>query len=230
MAMDRINRGHIFLCLVFLVPFLAPLCTSNLRMSTTYELRLTANHPSDPPRRDSKPRVFAKRCMLCHNHGDTSDIPKHLPADFTTYVLTASASKSQPYHVTLDDVTSPPETSRLSRSPATNSYVASAGSSLSLTRPTGPDSSAPRGSTSSNSDTSGAISYSTGSESRHNTVRQTTFTIRCASAPHTVKYAELEVNSSSPPANPGPPRPLALQFQHLPPTLRGTVQARDGLW
>ena len=65
--------------------------------------------PSDLPRRDSNPRVSVKRCKPCHNPDDTSDIPKHLPADLTTYVLTASAAKFPSYHVTLDDVTPPPE-------------------------------------------------------------------------------------------------------------------------
>ena len=65
--------------------------------------------PSDLPGRDSKPRVSVKRCKPCHNPDDTCDIPKHLPADLTTYVLTASAAKSPPYHVTLDDITPPPE-------------------------------------------------------------------------------------------------------------------------
>ena len=64
---------------------------------------------SDLPGRDSKPRVSVKRCKPCHNPDDTSDIPKHLPAELTTYVLTASAAKSPPYRVILDDVTPPPE-------------------------------------------------------------------------------------------------------------------------
>ena len=50
--------------------------------------------PSDLPGRDSRPRVSVKRCKPCHNPDYTSDIPKHLPADLTTYVLTPSAAKS----------------------------------------------------------------------------------------------------------------------------------------
>ena len=65
--------------------------------------------PSDLPGRDSKPRVSVKRCKPCRSPDDTTDLPKYLPADLTTYVLTASAAKSPPYHVTVDDVTPPPE-------------------------------------------------------------------------------------------------------------------------
>ncbi len=65
--------------------------------------------PSDLPGRDSKPRVSVKRCKPCRNPDDTTDIPHYLPAGLTTYVLTASANKSPPYHVTLDDVSPPPE-------------------------------------------------------------------------------------------------------------------------
>ena len=64
---------------------------------------------SDFPGRNSKPRVSVKRCKPYHNPDDTSDIPKHLPADLTTYELTASVASSPPYHVTLDDVTPPSE-------------------------------------------------------------------------------------------------------------------------
>ena len=41
--------------------------------------------------------------------------PKYLPANLTTYVLTASATKSPPYHVTVDDVSPPPERLELKR-------------------------------------------------------------------------------------------------------------------
>ena len=43
-------------------------------------------------------------CKPCRSPEDTTDLPKYLPADLTTYVLTTSAAKSPPYHVTLDDV------------------------------------------------------------------------------------------------------------------------------
>ena len=65
--------------------------------------------PSDLPGRDSKRRVSVMRCKPCRSPEDTTDLPKYLPADLTTYVLTASATKSPPYHVTLDDVSPPPE-------------------------------------------------------------------------------------------------------------------------
>ena len=70
---------------------------------------LLLDFPSDLPGLDSKPRVSVERCKPCHNPDDTSDIPRHLPADLTTYLLTASDTKFPPYHVTLDDVTPPPE-------------------------------------------------------------------------------------------------------------------------
>ena len=46
--------------------------------------------------------------QACRNPDDTDDIPKHLPAGFSTYVLN-SLTKSPPYHVTLDNVSPPPE-------------------------------------------------------------------------------------------------------------------------
>ena len=65
--------------------------------------------PSDLPGRDSKPRVSVKRCKPCPSPGDITDLPKYLPTDVTTYALTASATKSPPYHVTVNDVSPPPE-------------------------------------------------------------------------------------------------------------------------
>ena len=70
---------------------------------------LFSDVPSDLPGQDSKPRVSVTRCKPWHNPDDTSDIPKHLPADLTTDVPTAFAANSPHYHVTLDDVTPPPE-------------------------------------------------------------------------------------------------------------------------
>ena len=183
---------------------------------------LVLDLPSHFPGRDSKPRVSVKPCKPCHNPDDTSDIPKHLPADLTTYGLTAAAAKSLPYHVTLDDVTPPPERLRLSRSPATNSYAAAAESSPSYTRPTGLDSSAPRGNASSTSNTSGAIFYSIGLGSGHNTVRPTASTARCASVPHTASSPGLKANSSSTPATPWSPATFGFAISETPPPLRGT--------
>ena len=56
----------------------------------------------------AKPRVTVARCKPCANPYDSDDIPRHLPADLTQYVLHAFATKSPPYHVTTDDVSTPP--------------------------------------------------------------------------------------------------------------------------
>ena len=60
---------------------------------------------SDPA---AKPRVTVARCKPCANPYDADDIPRHLPAGLTQYVLHAFATKSPPYHVTTDDVSTPP--------------------------------------------------------------------------------------------------------------------------
>ena len=65
--------------------------------------------PSDLPGRDCKRHVFVERCKPCQNSDDTSDIPKHLPSDLTQYVLNSFSAKSPPFHITLDDVSPPPE-------------------------------------------------------------------------------------------------------------------------
>ena len=56
----------------------------------------------------AKPRVTVERCKPCANPYDADDIPRHLPAGLTQYVLHAFATKSPPYHVTTDDVSTPP--------------------------------------------------------------------------------------------------------------------------
>ena len=56
----------------------------------------------------AKPRVTVARCKPCDNPYDADDIPRHLPAGLTQYVLHAFATKSPPYHVTTDDVSTPP--------------------------------------------------------------------------------------------------------------------------
>ena len=60
--------------------------------------------PSDLPGRDAKPRVSVTRCKPCLHPHNLSDIPKHLPADITPYVLTRFATPSPPYHLTPEDV------------------------------------------------------------------------------------------------------------------------------
>ena len=56
----------------------------------------------------AKPRVTVARCKPCANPYDADDIPRHFPAGHTQYVLHAFATKSPPYHVTTDDVSTPP--------------------------------------------------------------------------------------------------------------------------
>ena len=60
--------------------------------------------PSDMPGRDSKRRISVVRCNPCRNPDDINDLPKHLPADLTQYVLNSFSTKSPPFHVTLDDI------------------------------------------------------------------------------------------------------------------------------
>ena len=56
----------------------------------------------------AKPRVTVARCKPCTIPYDADDIPRHLPVGLTQYVLHAFATKSPPYHVTTDDVSTPP--------------------------------------------------------------------------------------------------------------------------
>ena len=64
--------------------------------------------PSDMPGRDSKHRLSVIRCKPCRNPY-IYDLPKHLLADHTKYVLSSLSSKSPPFHVTVDDISRPPE-------------------------------------------------------------------------------------------------------------------------
>ena len=64
--------------------------------------------PSNLSGSAAKPRVTVARCKPCANPYDADDIPRHLPAGLTQYVLHAFATKSPPYHVTTDDVSIPP--------------------------------------------------------------------------------------------------------------------------
>ena len=56
----------------------------------------------------AKPRVTVARWKPCANPYDVDDMPRHLPAGLTQYVLHAFATKSPPYHVTTDDIATPP--------------------------------------------------------------------------------------------------------------------------
>ena len=64
--------------------------------------------PSNLSGPSAKPRVTVARCKPCANHYDADDMPRHLPAGLTQYVSHAFATKSPPYHVTTDDVATPP--------------------------------------------------------------------------------------------------------------------------
>ena len=50
----------------------------------------------------AKPRVTEARCKPCAN------MPRHLPTGLTNYVLHAFATKPPPYHITTDDIATPP--------------------------------------------------------------------------------------------------------------------------
>ena len=69
---------------------------------------LNLDLPSNLSGPAAKPRVTVARCKPCVNPYDADDIPRHLHAGLTQYVLHAFATKSPPYHVTTDDVSTPP--------------------------------------------------------------------------------------------------------------------------
>ena len=60
----------------------------------------------------AKPCVTVTRCKPFTNPYDADDIPRHLPARLTQYVLQAFATKSPPYQVTTDDVSTSPNIDR----------------------------------------------------------------------------------------------------------------------
>ena len=61
------------------------------------------------PERDSKPRVSVLRRKRCQNSDDIHDLSKHLSVDFTKYMLNSFSTKPLPSHVTLGDISPPPE-------------------------------------------------------------------------------------------------------------------------
>ena len=64
--------------------------------------------PSNMSGPAAKPRVTVVRCKPCANPYDANDMPRHVPAGLTQYVLHAFATKSPPYHVPTYDVATPP--------------------------------------------------------------------------------------------------------------------------
>ena len=161
--------------------------------------------PSDLPGRDSKPRVSVKRCKPCRSPDDTTDLPKYLPADLTTYVLTASAAKSPPYHVTADDVTPPPERLDVERITGHQLVRGRGGVIAVLYETHWPDFSAPPGNGNSTSNISGDTSLSTGQGPRHSTDKPTACTDKCASVPHTGNSHGRKAKYFSLPATPWSP-------------------------
>ena len=69
---------------------------------------LYLDRPSNLSGPSAKPHETVARCKPCANPYDADDMPRHLPAGLTQYVLHAFATKSPPYHVTTDDVATPP--------------------------------------------------------------------------------------------------------------------------
>ena len=55
---------------------------------------INLNLQSDMPGRDSNRRVSVARCMPCQSPNDIHDLPKHLPANLTKYVLNSFRTKS----------------------------------------------------------------------------------------------------------------------------------------
>ena len=64
--------------------------------------------PSDLSGPAAKPRVTMARCKPYANPYDADDMPRHLPAGLTQYVLHAFVTRSPPYHVTTDDIATTP--------------------------------------------------------------------------------------------------------------------------
>ena len=93
----------------------------------------------------AKPRVTVTRCKPCTNPYDADDMPRHLPAGLTQYVLHAFATKSPPYHVTTDDVSTPPTLMRSLKSQASNAHEVEVAQSPSDMKLTGKASFAPHG-------------------------------------------------------------------------------------
>ena len=56
----------------------------------------------------AKPCVTVACFKPCANLYDADNMPRHIPAGFTQYVLHAFATKSPPYHATTDDIATPP--------------------------------------------------------------------------------------------------------------------------
>ena len=70
---------------------------------------LYLDFPYDMPGADARRHVSVQRCKPCANYPDRGDMPKYLPAGLTQYVLNNFPKKSLPYHVTQDDVSTPPQ-------------------------------------------------------------------------------------------------------------------------
>ena len=63
--------------------------------------------PSAMPGADARRRVSVPRYKPCANPHDHGYMPKYFPAGLTQRVLNTVSKKSPPYHVTLDDVSTP---------------------------------------------------------------------------------------------------------------------------
>ena len=69
---------------------------------------LYLDFPSNLSGPAAKPRVTVVRCKSCANPYGADDMPRHLPAGVTQNVLHVFATKSPSYHVTTDDIATPP--------------------------------------------------------------------------------------------------------------------------
>ena len=69
---------------------------------------LYSDFPFDLPGSDARRRATIERCNdPCANPHESSDMPRHLPAGLTQYVLNSVSKISPPCHVTQDDVAAP---------------------------------------------------------------------------------------------------------------------------
>lgn len=65
--------------------------------------------PSDMPGSTSRARVSVYRCKPCHSAHDIDDLPAHLPAALSKYVLHSFGRKCPPFSIGAEDVEPSPE-------------------------------------------------------------------------------------------------------------------------
>ena len=128
------------------------------------------NPPSGIPGADARRRVSLLHCRLCANPCDSDDTPKYLMGELAQCVLNELAEKPPPYHVTLNNVSTPLRRLKVGT-----------GSSRRCTRRSGLDSLTRPGRgrwTSTILTAAGLFLY--WAERRTSTTKPTAYTVRCA--------------------------------------------------